>query len=94
MYSHANKYLASYVDTGNESQSGIMLAITILGTFVFLFMLLPTLNLWRKQQHHPHHGALVGNWRTQGIRRLIKNIGLPVYSREYHSYTAWRHYRP
>ncbi|HWZ02087.1 MAG TPA: FtsX-like permease family protein [Mucilaginibacter sp.] len=45
MYSHANKYLASYVDTGNESQSGIMLAITILGTFVFLFMLLPTLNL-------------------------------------------------
>jgi len=45
MHSHANKYLASYVDTGNESESGVVLVITVLGTFVFLFMLLPTLNL-------------------------------------------------
>jgi len=45
MYSHANSYIAAYVDTGNESQSGIFLVLTILGTFVFLFMLLPTLNL-------------------------------------------------
>ncbi len=45
MYSHANSYIAAYVDTGNESQSGILLVLTILGTFVFLFMLLPTLNL-------------------------------------------------
>jgi putative ABC transport system permease protein len=45
MYSHANKYIASYVDTGNEGHSGVMIALSILGTFVFLFMLLPTLNL-------------------------------------------------
>ena len=45
MYSHANTYIAAYVDTGNESQSGILLVLAILGTFVFLFMLLPTLNL-------------------------------------------------
>ncbi|BAU55113.1 ABC transporter permease [Mucilaginibacter gotjawali] len=45
MYSHANSYLASYVDTGREDQSGVILVITVLGTFVFLFMLLPTLNL-------------------------------------------------
>ena len=45
MYSHANSYIAAYVDTGNESQSGILLVLAVLGTFVFLFMLLPTLNL-------------------------------------------------
>ena len=45
VYSHAQHYIAAYVDTGNEKQSGIVLALTILGTFTFLFMLLPTLNL-------------------------------------------------
>ena len=45
MYSHADSYIAAYVDTGRESQSGVLLVLTILGTFVFLFMLLPTLNL-------------------------------------------------
>jgi len=45
LYSHAESYIASYVDTGNESQSGVTLVLTILGSFVFLFMLLPTLNL-------------------------------------------------
>ena len=45
LYSHADNYIASYVDTGNESQSGVTLVLTILGTFVFIFMLLPTLNL-------------------------------------------------
>ncbi len=45
LYSHADNYITSYVDTGNESQSGVTLVLTILGTFVFIFMLLPTLNL-------------------------------------------------
>ena len=45
IYSHAESYIASYVDTGNEKQSGVTLVLTILGSFVFLFMLLPTLNL-------------------------------------------------
>jgi putative ABC transport system permease protein len=45
LYSHAKGYIASYVDTGNENQSGLTLALTVLGTFVFLFMLLPTINL-------------------------------------------------
>jgi putative ABC transport system permease protein len=45
IYSHANTYVASYVDTGNERQSGVVLALTVISIFVFLFMLLPTLNL-------------------------------------------------
>jgi len=45
IYSHAQTYITSYVDTGNEKQSGVTLVLTILGAFVFLFMLLPTLNL-------------------------------------------------
>jgi len=45
MYSHADPYIASYVDTGNENQSGVVLVLTILSVFVVIFMLLPTLNL-------------------------------------------------
>ncbi len=45
IYSHADHYIAAYVDTGNESQSGVTLVLTIISVFVFLFMLLPTLNL-------------------------------------------------
>ncbi len=45
LYSHANSYVASYVDTGNESQNGVVLVLTVIGVFVFIFMSLPTLNL-------------------------------------------------
>jgi len=45
IYSHADPYIASYVDTGNENQSGVVLVLTILSVFVVIFMLLPTLNL-------------------------------------------------
>jgi len=45
IHSHAETYIASYVNTGRETQSGVTLVLTILGVFVFLFMLLPTLNL-------------------------------------------------
>jgi putative ABC transport system permease protein len=45
IYSHASPYIESYVDTGNEKQSGVTLVITVISVFVFLFMLLPTLNL-------------------------------------------------
>jgi putative ABC transport system permease protein len=45
IYSHADRYIAAYVDTGNENQSGVVLVLTIISVFVFLFMLLPTLNL-------------------------------------------------
>jgi len=44
-YSHAESYIAAYVNTGNEGQSGVVLALTVLGVFAFIFMLLPTLNL-------------------------------------------------
>jgi putative ABC transport system permease protein len=45
LYTHADSYIAAYVSTGDESQSGVVLALTIISVFVFLFMLLPTLNL-------------------------------------------------
>jgi putative ABC transport system permease protein len=45
IYTHASSYIESYVATGNEKQSGVVLALTIISVFVFLFMLLPTLNL-------------------------------------------------
>ncbi len=45
IFSHADPYISAYVDTGNENQSGVTLVLTIIGVFVFLFMLLPTLNL-------------------------------------------------
>ena len=45
IHSHAGSYLRSYLDTGNEKSSGVTIALSVLGTFVFIFMLLPTLNL-------------------------------------------------
>jgi putative ABC transport system permease protein len=45
IYSHAESYIASYVNTGNEKTPGITYALIAISIFVFLFMLLPTLNL-------------------------------------------------
>ncbi len=45
IYSHADTYITSYVDTGNEKQSGVLIVITVIGVFAFILMLLPTLNL-------------------------------------------------
>jgi len=45
LYSHANTFVRSYVDTGNEDSSGVFIVITAISIFVFIFMLLPTLNL-------------------------------------------------
>lgn len=45
IYSHADSYITGYVRTGNEENSGIKLVTTVIIIFVFLFMLLPTLNL-------------------------------------------------
>ena len=45
IYSHADPYITSYVDTGNENQSGVLLALTLIGVFVLIFISLPTLNL-------------------------------------------------
>lgn len=45
MYSHADPYIRSYVNTGNEKTSGVTIALSVIGGFVFIFMLLPTLNL-------------------------------------------------
>lgn len=45
VYSHADTYLTTYVRTGQEKRSGVTLALTAISLFVFLFMLLPTLNL-------------------------------------------------
>jgi putative ABC transport system permease protein len=43
--SHAESYIAAYVNTGNDSQSGVTLVLTVICVFAFIFMLLPTLNL-------------------------------------------------
>jgi putative ABC transport system permease protein len=45
LYSHANTFFRSYVDTGNEKQSGVFIVVTAISIFVFIFTLLPTLNL-------------------------------------------------
>jgi putative ABC transport system permease protein len=45
IYSHADPYITSYLDTGNEKQSGVVIALTAIGLFAFLLMLLPTINL-------------------------------------------------
>jgi putative ABC transport system permease protein len=45
MYSHAYPYITSYVNTGNEKSSGVTIVLSVIGGFVFIFMLLPTLNL-------------------------------------------------
>ncbi|SFD23319.1 putative ABC transport system permease protein [Chitinophaga sp. CF118] len=45
IFSHASSYIEGYVDTGNEKSSGVTIALSVIGGFVFLFMLLPTLNL-------------------------------------------------
>ncbi|AYL94818.1 ABC transporter permease [Mucilaginibacter celer] len=45
VYSHANTFFRSYVDTGNEKQSGVVIVVTAISIFVFIFTLLPTLNL-------------------------------------------------
>jgi putative ABC transport system permease protein len=45
LYSHANTFFRSYVDTGNEQHSGMTIVVTAISIFVFIFTLLPTLNL-------------------------------------------------
>lgn len=45
IYSHASSYVMAYLDTGNEKSSGVRIALSAIGIFVFIFMLLPTLNL-------------------------------------------------
>ncbi|WPV02666.1 FtsX-like permease family protein [Mucilaginibacter sp. cycad4] len=45
LYSHANTFLSAYLDTGNEQHSGVSIALLAISIFVFIFTLLPTLNL-------------------------------------------------
>ncbi|MBB6110097.1 putative ABC transport system permease protein [Mucilaginibacter lappiensis] len=45
MYSHAQSYIRSYVETGNESSSGVTIVFTAIVIFVLLVTVLPTLNL-------------------------------------------------
>jgi putative ABC transport system permease protein len=45
VYSHADTYVKSYVDSGDERHSGSFIAITAISIFAFILMLLPTLNL-------------------------------------------------
>lgn len=45
IYSHADPFLLAYLRTGNEEKSGLGIALTAIGVFVLLVMLLPTLNL-------------------------------------------------
>lgn len=45
IYSHADGFITGYLRTGNEEQSGIVIALTAIFIFVLLVMLLPTLNL-------------------------------------------------
>jgi putative ABC transport system permease protein len=43
--SRAESYISAYVNTGDENKSGVTLVLTVIVLFVFIFMLLPTLNL-------------------------------------------------
>lgn len=43
--SHADTYVSSYVDSGDERHSGMFIAITAISIFAFILMILPTLNL-------------------------------------------------
>jgi len=45
VYSHAYGYIRSYVNTGNEENSGLTYAITAIAIFALIVMLLPTINL-------------------------------------------------
>jgi len=45
IYCHADTFITGYVRTGNEEQSGVVIALTAIFVFVLLVMLLPTLNL-------------------------------------------------
>jgi putative ABC transport system permease protein len=45
VYSHADSFITGYVRTGNETSSGLAIALTAIGIFTLLVMLLPTLNL-------------------------------------------------
>jgi putative ABC transport system permease protein len=45
IYSHADSYVRSYVDAGDEQHSGLTIALTAISIFALLVMLLPTLNL-------------------------------------------------
>jgi len=43
--SHANNYIRSYVDTGDDRHSGVFIVVTAISIFAFILMILPTLNL-------------------------------------------------
>ncbi|HTE02202.1 MAG TPA: FtsX-like permease family protein [Mucilaginibacter sp.] len=43
--SHADTYVKSYVDTGDDNTSGTFIAVTAISIFAFILMILPTLNL-------------------------------------------------
>jgi putative ABC transport system permease protein len=45
MYSRAESYIRSYVNTGNENMSGVTIVLTAITIFVLLVTVLPTLNL-------------------------------------------------
>jgi putative ABC transport system permease protein len=45
VFSHADTYIKSYVDTGDENNSGTFIVLTAITIFVFILMILPTLNL-------------------------------------------------
>jgi len=45
IYCHADTFITGYVRTGNEEQSGVVIALTAISIFVLLVMLLTTLNL-------------------------------------------------
>ena len=43
--SHADSYIRSYVDTGDDRHSGVFIVVTAISIFAFILMILPTLNL-------------------------------------------------
>jgi putative ABC transport system permease protein len=45
VFSHADTYIKSYVDTGDERHSGTFIVVTAISIFAFILMILPTLNL-------------------------------------------------
>jgi putative ABC transport system permease protein len=45
IYSYADTYFTAFFRTGHEGTSGVTIALTVVGIFTLLVMLLPTLNL-------------------------------------------------
>ena len=90
IYSHADSlYQGLCKIQAREENSGVTYALTAIGIFVLLVMLLPTLNLvniniTRIMERSSEIGV------RKAFRGIFQNTGLPVYCRKSYSYRIGR----